>query len=1012
MKRLIFFFFLAFVLLSCGSETAAPPNPPPSNSTQVQFVDATAQTGIDFIHISGSAEQRYILETMSAGAAFFDYDNDGHLDLFVVNGTRVEGAPPQAGNRLYHNNGDGTFNDATVSAGLQRTGWGMGCAVGDYDRDGDYDLYITHWGPNALYRNNGDGTFDDATLEAGVGDARWGTSAAFGDVDGDGYADLYVNNYVAFDLAHPPGGGEMCSGWKGLTVFCGPQGMDADADVLYRNNGDGTFADVSTQTGIDQRVYPGLGIVFFDYDNDGDLDLYVANDSTPNLFYRNDGDWRFTEVGAHAGVAYSEEGRAQAGMGVDVGDYDNDGDLDLFVTNFSDDVNTLYQNQSDGTFDDATFAANLGGLVRPYLGWSTTLADFDNDGDLDLFVANGHLYPQLENHPLGLRYAQQNLLYWNEGGTFRRATAGTALDAVQVSRGATFGDYDNDGDLDLAVVNANGPLTLLRNEGGNRANWLGLDLIGADHGETEGTLVRLFAGDEEFLRQAKRGYGYLSASDGRLLFGLGQRQTVDRVEISWPSGQVQILDNPPLRRYLIVRQDQEPVVAPYYNAQNTAPPVASATPVPQAPAAKPLTPSLPATQTWTAETYYKTITGFYRQSRYEEALSLVQIALERYPDAVRLYYAQGVTLYSGLGRYQEAAAILEQGMARDSTVVDIAKLLGVVYLNLNQPERAVTTLQRAARLDPASWEIHYQLGLAQQRRNTFANAITAFQNASAVAPQEPMPYLHLGRLYARLGREEESQNAQRRFEKLRPLREQIDRFNQAIRANPERPEAYNDLGLALAQVGRLDEAQVQLEEALARQSDYAEAHTNLGNVLQRLQQAEKAAGHYRRALEINPAQPEAHYGLGMALQTQKRSEEAIQSLQRALELRPDYIKAHTNLAVLFDAQKRQEEAIVHFQKVLDLAPDTNAYSNLIIALIRAGQIDRARDYLGRASKQRLSLPLARKALVQVLIALAYTHAEKDEIEQAVERQRQAIDLTPEKLRPPLVEKLQTYQAKQ
>ena len=1004
--------FLTLTLFSCSPEDKTPTRQPaPAQTTQVQFVDAARQIGIDFTHVSGGAEQRYILETMSAGAAFFDYDNDGHLDLFVVNGTRVEGAPPQAGNRLYRNNGDGTFNDVTKKAGVESVGWGMGCAVGDYDGDGDDDLYVTNWGPNTLYRNDGDGTFSDVSLDAGVGDARWGTSAAFGDVDGDGYPDLYVNNYVAFDLANPPGGGEMCSGWKGLTVFCGPQGMDADSDVLYRNNGDGTFSDVSAQTGIDRRVYPGLGAVFLDYDGDGDLDLYVANDSTPNLFYRNDGDWHFAEVGAFAGVAYSEEGRPQAGMGVDVGDYDDDGDLDLFVTNFSDDVNTLYKNQGDGTFDDATFAAGLGGLVRPYLGWSTALADFDNDGDLDLFVANGHLYPQLESRPLGLRYAQQNLLYWNDNGTFRSAADVVPNDA-HVSRGAAFGDYDNDGDLDIAVVNLNGPLTLLRNEGGNQANWLGLDLIAADHGDSEGALIRLYAGDRQMLRQAKRGYGYLSANDGRVLFGLGQRQTVDRVEIRWPSGQVQTIANPQLRRYLVVRQGQDPVVAPYYNEQNVAPALASAAPASQTSAAASSTPSLPATQDWTADTYYENVIDFYRQGRYEEALSLVQTALQQHPDAIRLYYAQGVTLYSGLGRYQEAAAILEQGTARDSTVADIAKLLGVVYLNLNQPERAVTTLQRAALLDPASWDIHYQLGLAQQRRSAFDEAITAFQDANAVAPQEPMPYLHLGRLYARLGHQQESQEAQRLFEELRPLREQIDRFNQAIRANPERPEAYNELGLALAQAGRLEEARTQLQEALARQSDYAEAHTNLGNVLQRLEQAPAAVDHYRRALQINPDMAEAHYGLGMALQAQQHSEEAIQALQRALELRPDYIKAHTNLAVILDGQKRLEEAIVHFQKALELAPDASAYNNLIIALIRAGQVDRARDQLERATEQRLSLPLARKALVQVLIALAYTHAEKDEIQQAVERQRQAIDLTPEKLRPPLIEKLKTYQAKQ
>ena len=539
---------------------------------EIQFSDVAEEAGLDFTHVSGSPEQRYILEAMSGGIAFVDYDGDGYLDVFVVGGTRVGATPDETHNRLYRNTGiagaagggERIFREVTEEAGLRRSGWGMGCAAGDYDNDGDVDLYITYWGPNALYRNEDDGHFAEVTQEAGVGDERWGSSAAFGDVDGDGYLDLYVANYLLFDFAAPPNGGEPCAGFKGREVFCGPQGLEPQADVLYRNEGDGGFTDVSRVTGISRHRYPGLGVVFGDYDDDGDQDIYVANDLEPNLLYRNDGHWRLSERGVPAGVAYSEDGRAQAGMGVDFGDYDNDGDLDLFVTNFSDDVNTLYQNRDDGSFVDATYVAGLGEEVQSYLGWSTAFFDADNDGWLDLFVANGHLYPQLEAGPPGLRYPQRNLFYWNEAGGFRRAgvVPGSGLAVEKVSRATAFGDYDNDGDVDLLVMNLNDTPTLLRNDGGNRHNWLGLELVEAERNRHAiGARVRVRAGDLEQVREVRRGYGFQSQHDPRLLFGLGARQRVEWMEIYWPSGRRQVLEEPPLRRYLVVREGSDEVLA-------------------------------------------------------------------------------------------------------------------------------------------------------------------------------------------------------------------------------------------------------------------------------------------------------------------------------------------------------------------------------------------------------------------------------------------------------------------
>ena len=429
--------------------------------------------------------------------------------IFTEIRTRMENPLDGARNRLFHNErgtgpdgGDArVFREAKVDLGPG--GWGMGCAVGDVDNDGDPDVYATYLGPNRLYRNEARGRFAEVAKEAGVADAGWGASAAFGDLDADGFLDLYATNYVAFDLEHPPSPDIKCS-YKGLDVFCGPSGFAPQPDRVYHNRGDGRFVDKSADTGLVSFVYPGLGVVFGDFDADGDLDIYVANDTAPNLLLRNDGDWQLTEVGLKAGVAFGGTGNPQAGMGVNSGDFDNDGRLDLFVTNFSDDVNTLYRNEGNLRFEDVTFAAGLGGIVPPYLGWGTGFFDFDNDGWLDLFAANGHLYPQLEQYPFGLRYAQANLLYHNRGGHFvevgRERGPGWAIE--KVSRAASLGDFDNDGDVDLLVVNLNDRPTLLRNEGGNGNNWLGLKLVGVESNrDAIGSRVRVVTADLELVRE-------------------------------------------------------------------------------------------------------------------------------------------------------------------------------------------------------------------------------------------------------------------------------------------------------------------------------------------------------------------------------------------------------------------------------------------------------------------------------------------------------------------------------
>ena len=981
----------------------------------VRFVDVTAAAGLDFVHTSGSAEQRYILEAMGSGSAFFDFDADGWLDFFAVNGTRLQD-PSATGDRLWRNvagdTGERVFADVTQAAGFARVDWGMGAAVADYDNDGDLDLYVTYWGPNVLYRNEGDGTF--VMAESGVEDRRWGTSAAFGDVDADGWQDLYAVNYVAFDLNDPPSNGELCSGWKGLTVFCGPHGLEGQADVLYRNEGiaqangrHAGFVDMSAATGIDRWAYLGLGVLFTDYDQDGDQDLYIANDSTPNQLYRNDGDWRLQEIGAVAGVAYSEEGRVQAGMGLDVGDYDNDGDADLFVTNFSDDSNTLYQNQGDGSFADATHMAGLGGMVRPFLGWSTALADFDLDGWLDLFVANGHLYPQLEAHPLGLSYKQRNLLYWNRVGVFAPATT-LGLEAEQVSRGTVFGDYDNDGDLDLVVNNLNDRPSLLRNDGGNRNNWLGLDLVAAEGRGAVGAQIKLVMGERQLLRSAKRGYGYLSSSDGRVLFGLGDSTIVDKVEVRWPSGRVEVVKRPQIGRYLIMREGLGAEVAHYNNSAPTPGLVVAA--ARQAPLPAPVAMTA-LREDWTAEIYHQRATALYNQGRYREVLALLRPALVRYPHETRLHYTAGIALYSGLGQYEEAAELLQAVVARDSAVVEVVRLLGVVYLHLNRPEQAVQALQRASMLAPDHWQTHYRLGLAHNRLGASEQAIAAFERALVLAPDEPMPYLHLAQTYQRLGQGSSADEALRHFAALQPRKEEIDRYRQAIRSNPGDPGAHAKLGLALAQDGRLQEAQTALERSLVLEPAAAAVRTNLANMLLRQGALEAAMEHYRQVLAEDGGLAAAHYGLGMAHHARGEPDSALAALARALALRPNFPKAHINMGVLLEQQQRPSEALEHFQRAVELVPeDVEANNNLVVALARAGRVDAARQALDRALARRVNLPLARKNLVRMLLALAQNLAAQGQLTEAIARQQQAVELTPAKLQQPLLQQLEIYQS--
>lgn len=510
------------------------------------FTDATVDAGLaGFRQVNGAPEKLEIVEAIGAGVAFLDHDRDGDIDVYLTNGSSLdgftEGQEPR--DALYRNDGGGRFTDVSAASGVGDTGWTNGVTVADYDGDGWVDVYLTNFGPNVLLRNRGDGRFEDVTARAGVGDPRWSTGACFFDADGDGDLDLYVANYIEHERGFQPQDKSTCQ-YRGIMVAYGPRGLEPAPDTFYRNRGDGTFEDATREAGIVDPGYYGFTAVALDFDFDGDLDVYVANDSVANFLWRNDGHGHFTDVAVSVGAGLSEEGKAQAGMGVAVGDSDGDGLLDLWVTNFADDYYTLYRNEGRGFFADVTSLAGLRDPTWPFMGWGCGFADFDRDGDSDLFAVNGHTYPQVDEVGVGLGYAQRALLLENDGtGRYRDATAeaGPGLEARLVGRGAAFGDYDDDGDVDVLIGVIDGPPILLRNDGDPGRAWLSVELVGtAPNTGALGAFVTLTAGGRRQVRTMLSGESFLSANDPRLHFGLGEARRVERIEIRWPDGVTEI----------------------------------------------------------------------------------------------------------------------------------------------------------------------------------------------------------------------------------------------------------------------------------------------------------------------------------------------------------------------------------------------------------------------------------------------------------------------------------------
>ena len=523
------------------------------------FRDVTDVMQLDFRHINGFSAERRLVETMGSGGALFDFDNDGDLDLYLVQGNSLSSsAEPVPTNRLYRND-TGVFVDITASANVGDTGYGLGAVAADYDSDGYRDLYVTNLGKNVLYRNNGDGTFTDVTENAQVGCPLLSASAAFADIDRDGDLDLYVCNYVEYALETDI----PCYYKNTLRIYCGPNEYHGIDDVLYRNNGDGTFTDITKAAGVYEPTTRGLGVVFTDVNTDGWVDIYVANDMSPNTLFINQGDGTFREEGVLRGVAYNGDGIANGSMGIDAGDYDNDGDIDLWVSNFSLEANCLMQNDGDGYFEDVTFDTNLADLSFYALGFGTRFIDFDNDGWLDLLVGNGHIWDNVKQIDAKMSYAQPVQLFRNQGGTsqshigFTEITAEAGLDKTPyVVRGMLFGDIDTDGDVDVVLCQSNRPAVILSNEIGNANAWLTVKLVGTD-GNTDaiGAQVHLEANGATLLREVICGASYLSGNDLRLTFGLGDASEINNFQVRWHNGDVQQFSQVPIRQIVTFSQD-------------------------------------------------------------------------------------------------------------------------------------------------------------------------------------------------------------------------------------------------------------------------------------------------------------------------------------------------------------------------------------------------------------------------------------------------------------------------
>ena len=936
----------------------------------VHFVDATAAAGIDFVHTSGRSGRKYGVETIGSGVAFLDCDNDGYMDLYLVNGGDLLGhtSPVRPRNALYHNQGDGTFVDRALQLGLADSSYGMGASAGDYDNDGDTDLFVANFGPNALYRNGG---IPAAWRFSEVGaatvlaqDTSWSTGSAFVDYDLDGDLDLYVANYLDYGFEGDQVGadGRLQRPRRHLA----PTEYPGRRDFLYRNEGDDRFTDVTAAAGLLNVACRELGAVFFDFDEDGDPDLFQGNDATPNFLYRNEGDGTFAEIGLAAGVAYNDAGKPEGTMGVDIGDIDGDGLQDLVMTNFQWESNTLYRNLGGGLFRDESMPRNIGADSFARLAFGINLFDADNDGDLDLYVANGHIDEDIDAFDPQATYAQLDHFYLNDGqGRFAEVSqrVGPGFARAAVGRGSAVADYDNDGDLDLVVLNTHQPAVLLRNDTRADNHWIALDLEGTQSNRDGlGARVAVYAGSRTLRVHSRSSSSYLSQSDPRLFFGLGAQERVDRIQIDWPSGRRQEVGPTAADQVLRIVEpsaEPEPVAVQSKRIDNGGP-----------------------TATRTLEDFWETSPAVLPQtvlvpvaSPTQADLRELRTAARTAPDLPGPHVVLGNALRQ-LRRYTEAADQYAQALRLDPDYTSAYTALGQLHSARGDHAEAMAAFARAARIDPAAAQPHYFSGNIALRRNRLDEASGHYEQALARDPTYLQAYINLAGLHTRQtdygpaievyerGLAALPGHPELAFLLARVLFIQthyataLERLDEVARLEPERSRAWELAAQAHLQMGDSKAALESLNQGLQRDSTNAALHARLGIVLLETEQTKRAIDHLIRAVQIDPDHAEAHYSLGQAHTRQGRRAQGAEFLRyfqylqdnyqdlldykTAISINPDDARAYYDLGAVYSRIGRYEGARQMYTVCLRLDPQhLDALNNLGNIYLRRRQLDRA-----------------------------------------------------------------------
>jgi Tfp pilus assembly protein PilF len=979
------------------------------NGSQVRFVDATSSSGLKFQHHNSATSNKYLIETMTGGVAIFDYDNDGWMDVFFVNGARLkdrqpDGEPldksaPQFWNRLYRNNHDGTFVDATEKSGLRGRGYGMGAAAADYDNDGFSDLFVTNYGEAILYHNNGDGTFSDVTARARLMVEGWATGAGFFDYDNDGYLDLFVCRYLQWNFRE---GSLFCGvNQPGGRSYCHPDKFQPISNHLFKNNGDGTFSDVSRASGISASLGKGLGVAFGDFNNDGFTDINVANDSFPQFLFKNNGDGTFTEVGKMSGVSYTEDGKTFAGMGTDFADVDNDGNPDIVTTALPYEYFSFFRNEGNGSFSYATLTSGLGKVTRLFSGWGMRIFDYDNDGRKDLFFANGHVMDNIELTQPHLSYRQKPLLLRNVGNEFVNVspTSGEIFSRDWAARGAAFGDLDNDGGVDIVVSTCAGPAYCLRNEGGNRNHWIGIQLRGVrSNRQGIGAKIKLTTsnGQTQYNTVSTAG-SYLSASDSRVFFGIGEEQSIKEIRIRWPSGIEQVIATPKPDQFLKVIEESPAEGSPTNRTDHSRLEGREYEKIESAPEIAPSPwPSPPKRGRGEEKIGVNSLAPFGGEGARKagEGNNLRPTAvgqLSSTPQRTSLSQPKTDTKSAAVAKYQLAESLLQQGKVAEASealnaaiqlqpgFIEAHFALAVILARQGKEKygAAVDHFLTVLQLDPKHIDARINLSNVLEQESDFEGAASALKEALSIAGDRADLYVMLGQKQA---------GAERYWESIKS-------FRQALELDPKVPGAHYGLAMTLRSLGDLAAAQSEFELALKLNPNDALAHYQLGRFLIQQKELLQAAHHLEESIRLSPDLADAYAKLGVVYKSLERNEDAEKAFRTAVRLNPRMEKACYGLAQLLQIEGKTEEAQKVFEQVRQLKASSSALAEasslnaMGVVRMNAGELDEALEKFRAALE--LDPTYAAAAYNQGLV-----QARQGKTTEAIQSFRTAIRLRP------------------